>query len=1029
MERLAIRWIRWLPLGYLVFGLAWVLLSDYVLARVFTGDEAQMLVGSSLKGVAFVVLTTALIHLALVIGLPTDGTTLAPAPGRLRNARGPIIAVLLLLALIAACTYMVVDRQIESIRVDSGSEIENAAALRAAHVEGWYRGHLSALEDEVLSPFTGPAVNQWITQPSAELDRKIDRRLEALRNSGNWLGVSLFTAAGRVLKTTGGYAAPDAALLDAMTRAVTERRTQTTGLRQRTGTSRLAMDLVAPLFDGDDPDAVVVALLVASDDAGNLLEGLGPQMQGHKRIDAALVRPTGDKVQLVTVKPEQGRMPAAPVILVSRMTGAAARALSGTSGAFEGTGFHGQPVIAAGVPARGTPWLVIVTRDLSIITNQVLKLLTQAIGLAVLSVSMAVTLVLLWWRAERLRTALELQRSAEHALEMEARLGWASDFANDAILLMDTDGRILDANERARASYGYSREEFLGRNIRDLRRGDPASLAVLEQQLTRTLGDGSLIFETTHLRKDGTTFPVEVSARRVEHAGRTYVQSIVRDITERVRHQELIRRSEERYRALFEAVPHPICVIDPETQRILLVNSAAETLLGYSHDEPLGLTLRDVVAPHEFERMQQHLAANRHLVRYEAGVWQYRAKDGRLVDVDVVSHVVVLNGRTAMLALGTDVTDRIRAERAMASSEARYRALFDSNPHPMWVFDTETLRFLIVNDAAMARYGYSNEEFLAMTIADIRPAEAIDALHDHLNMARPPGLRESGIWKHRRKDGSLLDVEISSHAFDYGGRPARLVLANDVTNRVEAERALRASEERYRKLFEEVHDGILQVNNDNRFLDANAEATRMLGYERDELLAIGLPDILDESEHARLASFAGGVGEGTVQVPQKRRWLHRRRDGTRFVAEVGSRRLADGTIISTIHDLTEILAAQRLIERQRDMYALLSECNQSAARVSGRDELFNDFVRLAVDKGHFDVAWIGEIRGATGVWPVASAGDDRGLLADARRGFDDRRADEQRSPDEASGRRTGRGRERHGRRPEGFRAHAGHRQA
>lgn len=117
----------------------------------------------------------------------------------------------------------------------------------------------------------------------------------------------------------------------------------------------------------------------------------------------------------------------------------------------------------------------------------------------------------------------------------------------------------------------------------------------------------------------------------------------------------------------------------------------------------------------------------------------------------------------------------------------RYRLLFDENPMAMWVFDIETLRFLEVNDAAIRQYGYTRQEFLSMTIRDIRPPDEVPALLEDLERARGSP-HTIGLWRHRRKDGEVIDVEVSAHEFTYGGRTARLVLAHDVTARIRAER-------------------------------------------------------------------------------------------------------------------------------------------------------------------------------------------------------------------------------------------------
>ncbi|GFE56569.1 ATP-binding protein [Geobacter sp. AOG1] len=125
----------------------------------------------------------------------------------------------------------------------------------------------------------------------------------------------------------------------------------------------------------------------------------------------------------------------------------------------------------------------------------------------------------------------------------------------------------------------------------------------------------------------------------------------------------------------------------------------------------------------------------------------------------------------------------------LRAAEARYRILFESNPHPMWVYDLKTLAYLAVNEAAVTHYGYSREEFLAMTIKDIRPAEDIPRLLDSIEQV-PPGLGQSGYWRHRKKDGMVIDVEITTHTLTFDGKAAKLVLANDVTERRRSETAL-----------------------------------------------------------------------------------------------------------------------------------------------------------------------------------------------------------------------------------------------
>jgi PAS domain S-box-containing protein len=166
---------------------------------------------------------------------------------------------------------------------------------------------------------------------------------------------------------------------------------------------------------------------------------------------------------------------------------------------------------------------------------------------------------------------------------------------------------------------------------------------------------------------------------------------------------------------------------------------------------------------------------------------------------NVTSVLVIARGMNQLLDI---VVERIgeaylaAKERRLARSESKYRAMFEQSPLPMWMFDRETLRFVMVNGAAMAHYGYSREEFLSMTLADIRPGEDIAALRADVQHA--VGMSVGRMWRHRKKDGTTISVEIRANDFEMDGRSVRLVLITDVSARVEAEQALRKTEDQLR---------------------------------------------------------------------------------------------------------------------------------------------------------------------------------------------------------------------------------------
>jgi PAS domain S-box-containing protein len=169
---------------------------------------------------------------------------------------------------------------------------------------------------------------------------------------------------------------------------------------------------------------------------------------------------------------------------------------------------------------------------------------------------------------------------------------------------------------------------------------------------------------------------------------------------------------------------------------------------------------------------------------------------------------------------------------ARRQSDAGFRLLFAGNPHPMWVYDLETLKVLEVNAAAVAHYGYSRNEFLALRVTDLRAKEEAPSLPGKGRSAPD----QAGRWRHRTKGGRTIDMEIVSHALTFAERKAALVVAQDVTERTQAEIALRQSEGRLRRLIESNIIGVVFSHFSRGVVDTNEAFLALTGYERNELL-------------------------------------------------------------------------------------------------------------------------------------------------------------------------------------------------
>ena len=189
-----------------------------------------------------------------------------------------------------------------------------------------------------------------------------------------------------------------------------------------------------------------------------------------------------------------------------------------------------------------------------------------------------------------------------------------------------------------------------------------------------------------------------------------------------------------------------------------------------------------------------------------------------------------------------DITDWEQTAKNQQDFENRTRYLFENNPNPMWIYDLETLRFLAVNQAAINHYGYSEEEFLSMTIQDIRPPEEIPKLLETIAKIST-GFSVPEVWRHCKKDGTHILVDVSAHTLDYQNRKCELILANDVTQKMQAEESLKRAEAKYRGIFEHAIEGIFQSTVDGRFLISNPMLAEIYGYASPENLIANLTDI------------------------------------------------------------------------------------------------------------------------------------------------------------------------------------------
>jgi PAS domain S-box-containing protein len=270
------------------------------------------------------------------------------------------------------------------------------------------------------------------------------------------------------------------------------------------------------------------------------------------------------------------------------------------------------------------------------------------------------------------------------------------------------------------------------------------------------------------------------------------------DITALRSSQKSLQASEEHYRKIVETAHEGIWQID-EMGTTEFVNTAVTELLNCTKDDMLGKPMLNFVFEEDIraakDKMKLHLKG-------EKLQFEFRLKKKMGEEIWVLAKGAPLfegpiyKGSIGML---TDITAIKQARELLQESEEKYRLIFSKNPMPMWVYESNTFCFLAVNDAALEHYGYTRDEFMKLKVTEIRPPSEV-ARFLKANTIRAQSIRNAGIWKHMKKNGQQIDVEILAESIQYDGKNAKLVLINDITDKLKADRQLQKSYAEIRQL-------------------------------------------------------------------------------------------------------------------------------------------------------------------------------------------------------------------------------------
>jgi len=611
--------------------------------------------------------------LQLLVGKPVD------SPQGRRSLVWLVLGVVLAAGIgLGSAFYL--QQQTELVRARTQDELDAIARMKAHQIASWWEERLADARLVAASPPFARSIADYLASPATSAARDaVARWLQALHQQGRYGRVLLLDTQPVVRLSVPAADDGLGPLAQAQIgEALQSGQVTVSDLHlSPVRTNYPHIDLIVPVALPGQPPVGVVLLEI--DAAQSLFPLVQSWPTASPTAETLLVRREGNTVLFLNELRHRRDSALSLRLPLSAPELPAALALKQKTGVTEGRDYRGEPVLAAFRPVPGTPWTMVTKVDAAEIYHP----LRQQVWLLILVLAAVATALYLslglWWEhrhAEMLRQQLRAERDRQ---ALSQRLAYLLKCANDAIILNDAHGRILEANDRALEYYGYSLDE-----LRQLPPGGlrpPAGQADFARFLEQVRTQGWALAETVHQRKDGSTFPVEVSTRRIELDGGTYLLAIIRDITARHRAEAALRESEEVFRALSRSSPLGVFMTSRDG-RFEYTNPRCREIFGLTFGQSVGDGWKNAIHPDDRDRVAETWTAKIRAAQPVNLEFRVRQPGSARRWVHLRGDVRLAEDGTPQGYVGTveDITARKQAETAIRDSEQRYRSLVETAP-------------------------------------------------------------------------------------------------------------------------------------------------------------------------------------------------------------------------------------------------------------------------------------------------------------------------------------------------------------
>ena len=503
----------------------------------------------------------------------------------------------------------------------------------------------------------------------------------------------------------------------------------------------------------------------------------------------------------------------------------------------------------------------------------------------------------------------EARMAAEALRISEQRLQAIIDNSATVIYLKDNDGRYILINKLYEDLFHITKQQIIGNTDYDLFPQTTADLVAENDQQVITTGKTVQVEENVP-QDDGVHTYISIKFPMFNAKGNVYgVCGISTDITDRKKMEEALRESEQRFQALSDASFEAIFI--SEKGICLDQNLAAERMFGYSRQEAVGRPNTDWIAPRDREIVKNNIQSN-YQSPYEVSAL---TKDGRTFPAEIHGRTIWSKERHLRVTALRDITQRKAAERELRRSEQRFRYLIEGSIQGILIH--RELKPLFFNKSYAQIHGYTPEEIYGMDsilplISPRDQAVLIEYKNARLHGDTAPTRYE---YQGVRKDGTLVWLENRVMVIQWDEEPAIQATIVDISNRKKAEEALKASEARYRMIFEGATEGIFAVDTSSmQFTYANPAITAMSGYSKEELLKLHLVEFHPKEDLTRIKKLMDDVIKGEIDRIKSLRC--RRKDGSIFYADISVTRQILDDRYQLIAFFTEVTERIHLEERE-----------------------------------------------------------------------------------------------------------------